>query len=385
MSTLNSTLSVSLRQSSPISLDVDLHCKSGELLALVGPSGSGKSTVLRTIAGLHTVTHAKVSCGQNIWLDTRKQINLSAQARSIGFVFQHYALFPHMSALDNVLMAIPTHCADVNIRLTKAARKAMASEWLARTNMTGLENKKPAMLSGGQRQRIALARALARQPQVLLLDEPFSAVDQQTRRKLYRELAQLRANLDIPMILVTHDINEVQQLADSLCLIHKGQTLQQGNVQDIINSPGNKTIAKLLGHQNIFSATVANHTDKYTRYQLGGNEYLLGPLVQIQTGAEVNLLIAPSAISLESVMESSDVDLTTLKPGPLAVAGNRLHGTISDAVGLSDELSLRMHLDSITKSLRFRLSLYDAAAGKIQPGASLYVYIRPSGVHAMAV
>lgn len=385
MSTNNSSLTVSLRQSSPISLNVKLHCKSGELLALIGPSGSGKSTVLRTIAGLQSVVDAQVSCGKNTWLDTHKQVNVSTQARSVGLVFQHYALFPHMSALDNVLLAIPSHPQGTTGRLNKAARKTIALEWLARTNMTGLENRKPAQLSGGQRQRVALARALARQPQVLLLDEPFSAVDQQTRRKLYRELAQLRSNLHIPMILVTHDINEVQQLADSLCLIHKGQTLQQGNVQRVINSPGNKSIAKLLGHQNIFSATVTNHTHQFTRYQLSGNDYLLGPLVDITVGAEVNLLIAPSSISLDMNTESPRATDSVLHPELLPPSDNRLQGTISDAVGLGDELSLRMHLNDIKKSLRFRLSLHDAAARNIHTGASLQVHIRPSGIHSMAV
>jgi molybdate transport system ATP-binding protein len=381
----NSSLTVTLRQSSPIPLNVNLHCKSGELLALVGPSGSGKSTVLRTIAGLQSVADAQVNCGKNTWLDTRKQIDVKTQARSVGLVFQHYALFPHMSALDNVLLAIPSRPKGTGSRLTKMARKTIALQWLARTNMTGMENRKPAELSGGQKQRIALARALAREPQVLLLDEPFSAVDQQTRRKLYRELAQLRSNLDIPMVLVTHDINEVQQLADSLCLIHKGQTLQQGNVQQVFNSPETKAIAKLLGHQNLFSATVSNHTEQYTRYQLSDNDYLLGPLVDITVGAEVNLLIAPSSISLDRFAESAVADNSLQHPELFMVSGNRLRGAISDAVGLGDELSLRLHLDNIKKSLRFRLPLHDATARNIQTGTSLEVHIRASGVHAMAV
>lgn len=382
MSTPDSSLSVALRQSSPISLNVNLHCQSGELLALIGPSGSGKSTVLRTIAGLQSVADAQVSCGNNIWLDTRKGINVSTQARSVGLVFQHYALFPHMSALENVALAIPGHPnGDRKKNLTKPERRALALEWLARTNMTGLENRKPAQLSGGQRQRVALARALARQPQALLLDEPFSAVDQQTRRKLYRELAQLRSTLEIPMILVTHDINEVQQLADSLCLIHRGQSLQRGKVQEVINAPRSKTIAKLLGHQNIISATVTEHTSQHTHYQLSANEFLFGPIVDIAAGTNVNLLVAPSAISLCERNESANN--STQAALHCANSGNRLHGTLTDAVGLGDELSLRLHLDNVTKSLRFRLSLHDAASKNIRTGAPLYVHIRQSGIHAM--
>ncbi|MFK7853358.1 MAG: ABC transporter ATP-binding protein [Granulosicoccus sp.] len=376
------SLTVSLRQSDPIALDVSLHCQSGELLALVGPSGSGKSTVLRSIAGLQSVDVAFVSCGSNIWLDTKKQVNLQPQSRSVGLVFQHYALFPHLSALENVAMAIPRQKKN---RHTKADRKAMATEWLARTNMTGLEDRMPAALSGGQKQRVALARALAREPQALLLDEPFSAVDQQTRRKLYRELAQLRSTLEIPMILVTHDIHEVQQLADSLCLIHKGRSLQQGPVQSVINAPANKAIAKLLGHQNIFHATVDAHADQATRYRLSEDQYLTGVPFHGAVGTQVNLLIAPSAITLSTAPVGVEPNNLADYLDSTESIHNLLPGTVRDAIGLGDELSLRLHLHRVSKSLRFRLSQHDATSRNVRNGASIQVHIRPSGIHAMAV
>ena len=214
----NPSLLIRLKQSDPIELDVSLQCHDGELLALTGPSGSGKTTVLRSIAGLHINAQGVVQCGQNLWQNTDQNIFVSPQQRRVGLVFQHYALFPHLNAMENVAVAL-SHVPR-NLRLNKAM------EWLQLTNMEGLHDKRPGHLSGGQRQRIALARALAREPSVLLLDEPFSAVDQLTRDKLYRELAQIRTKLDMPMILVTHDMQEVQQLADSLCLIHHGKTLQ---------------------------------------------------------------------------------------------------------------------------------------------------------------
>ena len=192
---IDSRLDVSLQQNNSPLLDVNLHCNAGELLALVGPSGSGKTTVLRSIAGLHNVDSGVIKCASNTWLDTRNRVDIAVQRRRVGMVFQHYALFPHKSALENVALAIRD--------ASKIEKKRLAASWLERTNMTGMENRKPHELSGGQRQRVALARALAANPSVLLLDEPFSAVDQQTRRKLYRELAKLRVGLEIPMVLIS--------------------------------------------------------------------------------------------------------------------------------------------------------------------------------------
>ncbi len=359
---MSQALHVSLKQSTPIALDVELVCEPGEMLALVGPSGSGKSTVLRTIAGLQSVEQAHVSCNGQTWLDTSASIRLSPQARRIGMVFQHYALFPHKSALENVMLAVQDQ--------PGAQRRQQALEWLARTNMTGLENRRPKELSGGQRQRVALARALARDPTALLLDEPFSAVDQQTRRKLYRELAQLRAELDIPILLVTHDISEVQQLADSLSLIHRGRTLQQGQVQQMINAPHSKEIAKLLGHQNLLSAQIIGQNASHTTYGLQSEEQLIGQHSELAIGTQVVLLIAPTSVSI------CDADTNDV--------ANMLRGVVSDAVGLGDELSIRLHLDTVTKALRFRIPLHNARERGIKSGMPLGVTIRESGIYAIA-
>jgi len=357
-------LSVALQQHRPFPLDVAFGCHAGEMLALIGPSGSGKSTVLRSIAGLHTVEQGLVSCAGQTWLDTRSQHDLSVQARGVGFVFQHYGLFPHKNALENVALAVPAHH-------PRRQRRSIAMSWLERTNMTGLELQNPHALSGGQKQRVALARALARDPSVLLLDEPFSAVDQQTRRRLYRELAQLRSGLDIPMILVTHDIHEVQQLADSLCLIHRGKSLQQGKVQTVFNRPETKEVAKLLGHQNLLPARVAKHDDQSTWYQLGNCELVRGPLNSLPAATTVTLLIAPSAITprLEGNSDTPSI--------------NRLHGCTRDAVGMGDEWSLRVHLDNVKKSLRFRVPTHAVDAAIVIAGQRVSLDILSSGVHAI--
>ena len=174
-------LSVVLNSAAPIALDVSLECAQGELLAIIGPSGAGKSTTLRAIAGLHHPASGSVICEGETWLDTDRALDVPAHRRRVGLVFQDYALFPHMTALANVMAAMG--------HLPVAQRAERAVTLLARVHLAGLEERRPAELSGGQQQRVAVARALARDPAVLLLDEPFSAVDRATRRRLQVELA----------------------------------------------------------------------------------------------------------------------------------------------------------------------------------------------------
>lgn len=360
-------LRVNLRQQLPFHMQVSLCCEPGELLALVGPSGSGKTTVLRTIAGLHRAESGTVHCAEQIWFDSSQGIHARTQQRKIGFVFQDYALFPHKSVLENVQLAAAG--------ATNIERRQMAMQWLQRTNMQGLHDRKPASLSGGQKQRVALARALAREPTALLMDEPFSAVDQQTRRKLYRELAQLRHELNLPILLVTHDIHEVQQLADNLCIIHRGVSLQQGRVDQVINQPDNKIIARLVGHQNIFAATVASHDAHHTHYKLGDKVFLTGRASpNLTIGSNLHLLIAPTAITV------IDYKAQQTKEQPQV---NRMDGKVSGAVQLGDELSLRLHLDCVPKSLRFRIPRHIARNFDIGLGSRVSVCIRRDGLHTM--
>ncbi|MCK5926189.1 MAG: ABC transporter ATP-binding protein, partial [Methylococcales bacterium] len=218
-----------LRQTHSIKLNIKLHCQNNEVLALVGPSGSGKTTVLRAIAGLYSVENGLIQCQQHCWLDTKKAINVASHQRAVGFVFQNYALFPHLSAQENVAVSLN--------HLSKNKRLKYAKSLLKKVHLEGLEKRYPMQLSGGQQQRVAVARALAREPKILLLDEPFSAVDQVTRRRLYKELIELRRSLSIPIILVTHDLNEATLLADRLCLLHHGVSLQSGSPAEVSTQP----------------------------------------------------------------------------------------------------------------------------------------------------
>jgi len=231
-------LDVKLRQERSIPLDLAFSVAPGEILALVGPSGSGKSTTLRAIAGLYTPAGGRIACNGSIWLDCEAGTDLPGRRRRVGMVFQSYALFPHLSATENVMEALGA--------LPRDERRALARALLARFHLDGLEDRLPASLSGGQQQRVAVARALARKPHVLLLDEPFSAVDRVTRRRLRRELVELRRELSMPTILVTHDLSDVIRLADRICVLQEGRILQTGKVEEVMARPANATVAELL-------------------------------------------------------------------------------------------------------------------------------------------
>jgi molybdate transport system ATP-binding protein len=253
-----SGLQVQLRSASPIRLDAEFDCGAGELVALVGPSGSGKTSMLRAIAGLWTPTDVQghIRVAEQNWLDTSQGVQLSPQQRRAGLVFQQYALFPHMTAQANVALAAGPDWSGTDVQAL-----------LARLGLAWLSERRPSQLSGGQQQRVALARALVRVmprpsaaqtkapeavPGVLLLDEPFSAVDAPTRHTLYRELAALRQKVSVPMLLVTHDLQEARRLADRVVIVDAGQTLQTGEPARVFASPRNARVAELVGIQNHF-------------------------------------------------------------------------------------------------------------------------------------
>lgn len=231
-------LAVSLRIAKPMPIGVDFACARGETIALVGPSGAGKTTILRSIAGLNREAGGRILCDGETWLDSDAAIRRPAHARRVGLVFQSYALFPHLSAAGNVAAALP--------HLPARERRERARALLSLVHLDGLEDRRPAQLSGGQQQRVALARALAREPRVLLLDEPFSAVDRRTRRRLREELAELRATVRAPMVLVTHDLDEAAMLADRLVVLDQGEMLQQGAPADVMANPASDRVRAAL-------------------------------------------------------------------------------------------------------------------------------------------
>ena len=226
-------------RSVPVVNDVSLKVEPGEFLVLLGPSGSGKSTLLRAIAGLTEVDHGRVS------LHGRDVTHVSARDREVGFVFQHYALFGHMTVGDNIEFAL-------RVRRVKAAdRRARRKELLRLVALEGMDDRLPTQLSGGQQQRIAVARALAHRPQVLLMDEPFGALDAKIREELRRTIRQIQRELGMTTILVTHDQEEAFALADRIGVMHQGRLLECGRPDDLYTRPQTRFVSTFLGAANL--------------------------------------------------------------------------------------------------------------------------------------
>ena len=229
--------------------DVSLDIRSGELIALLGPSGSGKTTLLRLIAGLERPTEGTIFFGND------DASNRTVQQRNVGFVFQHYALFRHMTVADNVSFGLRVRRQD---RLPPAEVRRRASELLDLVQLSGLEKRYPAQLSGGQRQRVALARALAIEPRVLLLDEPFGALDAQVRRELRRWLREIHDATGHTTVFVTHDQEEALELADRVVVMSQGRIEQIGTADAIYDTPNSPFVYGFIGESSSLPVRVDN-------------------------------------------------------------------------------------------------------------------------------
>ncbi len=303
-------LNVMVRSAAPIPLDVAFEVQPGELLALVGHSGSGKTTLLRSIAGLWRPQTGRIAVNGAAWLDTAAGIDLPTHRRRVGIVFQNYALFPHMSAVQNVMAAMD------------APDRRAAEQTLDLVNLHGLADRKPAQLSGGQQQRVAVARALARKPHALLLDEPFSAVDRATREKLYSEIIDLRRHLAMPVVLVTHDMNEAQLLADRMVVLENGRVVREGTTADVMADPealramGIREVAAML------PAVIVEHGDDGLTRLNGPTGPLFLPEIDGAPGTRLRVRIMahevilararPEGLSAQNIISGT---ITRIMPG----------------------------------------------------------------------
>lgn len=359
-------LRLRLRQQAPIPLDAEFACAPGELLALVGPSGSGKSTLLRCIAGLSRAGEGVVACGGETWLDTARGIDLPPQRRSVGLVFQHYALFPHLTARENVEAALG--------HLPPGQRAGRARELLERVHLEGLESRRPGELSGGQQQRVALARALARDPRVLLLDEPFSAVDQVTRRKLHWELAQLRQAVSVPIVLVTHDLDEAAALADAMCILHRGETLQTAPPFELMARPRNPLVARLVDLRNVFEGEVTGHDAErgITRLKWRNGALEARHQPAFAPGQKVCWAIPPASVILHRRDKPSHGE----RENPVA-------GAIGELVVLGETANVTMLVDGADCRLAFSVPAHVARRNGLDRGGEVRVSLLASAIHLM--
>jgi len=399
-------LHVHLQSQAPIALDAEFDCAPGELVALVGPSGSGKTSLLRAVAGLLHGAHLRgtVRVGNTTWYDSVCGVNLSPQDRRAGLVFQSYALFPHLGAMKNVA---------IGAGYTRVGGKndAYIRALFERLGLGGLEQRLPAQLSGGQQQRVALARALMRlhMPEstppggraemcpgdsgVLLLDEPFSAVDAPTRQTLYRELAALRQHVSTPMVLVTHDLHEARRLADRVVILDAGRTLQSGTPAAVFSRPRNARVAQLVGIQNLFHGTfhpagggmgVLHWTD-----ELGARVPLqVVDKGRIAHGMPVRWVLAGESVELVDA-GYADADAAQAQPQPgdgLAAPTNLLWCELREVLELGETcLCTLVPQEMPTQRVTLTLATSHLRALRALPGCRLGLRIAPQAIHIMPV
>ncbi|MEQ9861006.1 sulfate ABC transporter ATP-binding protein [Pectobacterium cacticida] len=295
--------------------DINLSIQSGELVALLGPSGCGKTTLLRIIAGLeHPDSGSIIFHGKDVSVhDVRK--------RNVGFVFQHYALFRHMTVFDNVAFGL--RMKPKNIRPSKRDIEKRVHELLELVQLDWLGDRYPEQLSGGQRQRIALARALIVEPSILLLDEPFGALDAKVRKELRRWLSQLHENIDLTSVFVTHDQEEAMEVADRIVLMNKGVIEQIGTPAEVYDNPASEFVYHFLGDSNRLKVAQTEETILFRPHEValsvqaqdGYQAVTVRDIRPLGALTRLSLKLGEQAELIEAEVAKDDVSLQGLQKG----------------------------------------------------------------------
>jgi sulfate transport system ATP-binding protein len=298
--------------------DVSLSVESGSLTALLGPSGSGKSTLLRVIAGL------EVPDSGDVFISGKEATAIAPQKRGVGFVFQHYAPFKHMTVWDNVAFGLTIR------RRPKEEIQARVELLLDLVQLKGLGKRYPAQLSGGQRQRMALARALAPEPEVLLLDEPFGALDARVRKELREWLLRLHDEMHVTTIFVTHDQEEALELADSIAVMNKGRIEQVAPPRELYDEPANAFVMSFVGPVNrLGDAWVRPHDVELSHDPDGsGNEAQVERIVSLGFETRVDL-VRDDGETLHVQLTRDEADLLELEPGAIVYVRTKREKTFS--------------------------------------------------------
>lgn len=307
------------KQFAAFTLDMALDMPAEKIIVLFGASGAGKSLTLGAIAGFVTPDRGRIALGERVLFDAARGVNLSPQARMIGMVRQDLALFPHLSAADNI---------GYGIKKPRREREQRVGEFLKMMHLEALGARKPSKLSGGQQQRVALARALAVEPALLLLDEPFSALDLATRVELRRELRELQKRLRTSMLFVTHDLGEAALLADQMAVMESGQVLQFDTPNEILRKPLNSRVAQIVGYKNILPALVTASN----RVRIGEREFETDT-APFEIGSKVLACIRSERV------------LLVRRDGPSRVYHNTIEGELLDQESDGNEVMLRFRAD----------------------------------------
>ena len=272
-------------------LDVSFEM-GNELVVLFGPSGSGKTTLFKCISGITEPDSGKITVGNKVYYDKDQKINLPIQKRNLGYVFQNYTLFPHMSVRKNIECGLKGW--------EKKDREERVMEMLSLLHIEELEMRYPSQLSGGQKQRVALARALAPKPGILLLDEPFSALDMEIRTKLAEKIKTLQKKIKIPLLFITHNLEEAFLLADRILILHGGEVQQFGTPEEIFYHPENRHVAELIGMSNIFDEAEVERYDEESKSIVlkSGDMTIRVSSINFKPGEKVSWGIHPENITL---------------------------------------------------------------------------------------
>jgi ABC-type Fe3+/spermidine/putrescine transport system ATPase subunit len=332
MSILLEQVSKEYGGATPAVSDVTTHIAEGELFVLLGPSGSGKSTLLRAIAGLTTIDHGRIV------LHGRDVTNLGAKDREVGFVFQNYALFRHMTVADNIEFALRAR------RVRGAERRRRRAELLKLVSLEGYDERLPSELSGGQQQRVALARSLAHQPRVLLLDEPFGALDAKIRDELRRAIREIQRAVGITTILVTHDQEEAFSMADRIGVMDRGRLQEVGEPRALYQRPGTRFVATFLGAANLLLGPYG-----YRDVQLGESFFQVDRWSRsLRSGDEAAVVVRPEDVVLAEDRDQLNVPI------------------------VSTAKVLELQFVGASERLRLEVAASDTLASAARPGAATF-------------
>ncbi len=336
-------------------LDCSFEVPQG-ITVLFGPSGSGKTTILRSIAGIVQPDAGRIELAGRVYFDSGKKVNVPIQSRKVGFVFQDYLLFPHLSALQNVAYGIRSS--------TPKARRERALHLL---NLLGIDyaaERRPQQLSGGEQQRVTLARALASDPVILLLDEPMSALDGDTRVRLLGELVELQRKSQIPFVYVTHSPADAVRVGDTIILLRAGRVVEVGKPAEVLNAPRNVEASRAVGNENILVGTVKDQNERegVTVVELGGCQLVIPyQALPIATPVTIGLRSDDIIISRDPVARTS--------------ARNLLEGTIRHVV---QEGQAVLIVADCGTALKIRITAQAFQTLGLQPGVKVYLLIKAS-------
>ncbi|HEV7237317.1 MAG TPA: ABC transporter ATP-binding protein [Ktedonobacteraceae bacterium] len=362
-------------------LKLSFSAEVGKTTVLLGESGAGKSTVLRLLAGLLHPERGHIALEDTTYFDSEQHIVVPPQERPFGYVFQDYALFPHLSVFENVAFGLRAQ------RLSHSMIQQRVGEALERVHLLGMDKRRPAQLSGGQQQRVAIARALALQPQLLLLDEPLSALDVQTRREVRQELRHILANVALTTVLVTHQYLDALLFGDSILVLDDGQVIQQGSQRDLLEHPRSSYVAELMG-MNFFRGRVMSC------------EAQALCTIQLHNGPSPIEVTAALDNTREKVPEASDEAFIVVDPRsvtlyqlpPDSSARNIFHGEVvqilpmaayaSDGGRRDGRVRVSIMLDAATPPLTAEITEASAARMALHEGKTVYATFKATEAKA---